>query len=231
LIRIYKAQEVKYEKAVSGQIGREVKTTLSDRMVSIEEKERQAEEILLKAQLRAKEILDTAEENANILLAQTAEKSQEMYDAVHKKAKEEGYAAGRKEAEKLIEESDKKAKEIIKEAYEIREKIISSMSSEILDLSFSIAEKVLNYELERNTKAFMSLINSAASKTEDDNAKILVSAEDYMNHQQVLSEDDRVEPDDSLKKGEIKVISKKGIVDASLDKQLEKAKIAAGERN
>lgn len=231
MIRIYKAQEVKYEKSVSGQIRHEAEKTLSDRMASIEEKERKAEEILLNAQIRAKEILDTAEENANILLAQTTEKSQEMYEAVYKKAKEEGFEAGRKEAAKLIEESEKKAREIVKDAYETREKIISSMSSEILDLSFSIAEKILNYELERNTKAFISLINNAASKTEDKNAKILVSSEDYIHHQQVLSEDDRLEPDDSLKKGEIKVISSKGVVDASIDKQLEKAKIVAGVRN
>ena len=95
MIRIYKAQEVKYEKAVSGQIGREVKTTLSDRMVSIEEKERQAEEILLKAQLRAKEILDTAEENANILLRRLP-RSQETYDAVTKGKRKARQQDGRK---------------------------------------------------------------------------------------------------------------------------------------
>lgn len=231
MIRIYKAQEVKYEKAVSESSGQEKKEKTSERLVTIEEKERKAEEILFNAQRRAREILDRAEENANILLEQTTVKSQEMYDAVYKKAKEEGFAAGRKEARKVLEDSELKAKEIIKEAYELREQIISSMSSEILDLSFSIAEKILSYELERNTKAYISLINNAASITEDDNAKIHVSPEEYMQHQTVLSQDDRIIPDDTLKKGEIKIISSKGIVDASIDKQLEQARIVAGVGN
>lgn len=231
MIRIYKAQEVKYEKAVSESSGQEKKEKTSEQLVTIEEKERKAEEILFNAQRRAREILDRAEENANILLEQTTVKSQEMYDSVYKKAKEEGFAAGRKEARKVLEDSELKAKEIIKEAYELREQIISSMSSEILDLSFSIAEKILSYELERNTKAYISLINNAASITEDDNAKIHVSPEEYMQHQTVLSQDDRIIPDDTLKKGEIKIISSKGIVDASIDKQLEQARIVAGVGN
>lgn len=191
---------------------------------AIREREQLAEELVNRAYLKEKKIIEEALEKAENILRDAEERSVEIFS----KAKEEGYKAGKKEADFLVKDAECKASEIVNEAELYKQNILNSMSHEIIDLSFDIAEKILCYEIDRSGNAFLSIINSAVNKVDDKNATVLINEDDYMNHYSVLSEDTRVEPDESLRKGEIRILSKKGIIDASIDKQLEKAKLVAG---
>lgn len=226
MVKVYKSREVIYpiEKNIVEAISMKAMNIAKEDHEMIKEKEKHAEEIVNKALSKEKKIIEEAKLKAEEILKEAKQKSMEIYS----KAKDDGYKAGVKEAGSLIKEAEDKAAGIIEDAKVEKQNILNSMSMEIIDLSFSIAEKILCYEIEKNENAFISIINCAANKVDDKEIVVLINEEDYMNHYAVLSEDRRVEPDDSLKKGDIKILSKKGIIEAGIGKQLEKAKLVAG---
>lgn len=109
-------------------------------------------------QRREEEILQSTRDEVEKLRQQALEQAAKEIDAFKEKAWEEGYAEGYKKGEQQAEELKSKAQETLEQARRERLQILAGAEPEIIQLAVSLAQKLLNYQLEFNEEIVLSLI-------------------------------------------------------------------------
>lgn len=163
------------------------------------------------------------------------------YNNGYQKGKEEGITAGKKEVlqrqkEVLEEISTTKnlLSQIVEGAQKEREKFLERNEEEILNLSISVAKKIIGEEIATNKKVIFSVIKSAVDKLKErDKITLRVNPADLETINQfkekVMYLQSKVSevkyfPDESVEKGGVIVETSYGVIDATIDAQIKELK-------
>ncbi|NLW24759.1 MAG: hypothetical protein GXY91_05905 [Clostridia bacterium] len=128
----------------------------------------------------------------------------------------------------------------MRKAHEEKEKILSGLEDEIVNLAVKIAEKVIKKELEANPQTFSNMVKSILDIIKDAKQVTLkVNEKDYSLVENSFDElktiiaqgELKIEIDNSLDSGDCLVISETGIIMAKIDSQLAKIRSALLEVN
>ncbi len=159
------------------------------------------------------------------------------YNNGYQKGKEEGIAAGKKEVmqdiKEILEEINNTKNllsQIVEEAQKERENFLERNEEEILELSISVAKKIIGEEIAINKKVIFSVIKSAVDKLKErDKITLRVNPADLETINQfkekVMYLQSKVSevkyfPDESVEKGGVIVETSYGVIDATVDAQI-----------
>lgn len=205
------------------------------------QKKQSAEEIINEANGEARRIIERAMEEAQVHLQEANQEFERIISdgmdqvlEIKDKAKNDGYLEGQKEgfdegrqvAQALIEE----ALTMKAEALEKYKKLLEDSESEIMNLIVEICSKVLNQKITED-EYIVGLIKMAIDKcTYTTDIVLRVSEDDYdyviMEKDKILAlcenvEDLNIKMDRSLTRGACIVESPSGIIDSSVQVQLD----------
>jgi flagellar assembly protein FliH len=124
----------------------------------LETAQEEVAKLLTDARGEAREIIDQAEAEA--------EKAREIaYAEGFENGHDDGFNAAVDEAEKafqqLFAEGQKEVDKVVADAYTERDKLLTEMEPKILRLALDISEKIVGYELEQDSEAFVALVTAA----------------------------------------------------------------------
>ncbi len=155
-------------------------------------------------------------------------RAQEEAISIKEIAAKEGHKLGIEAAKSDIQS----LKNAIEEFFQYKEEVYSELSNGILDIAVEISKKILNTELETNDEALMNIITNALStNVKGENRviiKVMPSDVDNVkdNIPEILSNIQFeakivVVPSDDIKLGGAIIETTNGIVDATIETQLE----------
>ena len=155
-------------------------------------------------------------------------RAQEEADMIKETAAKEGYKAGLAQAEDDINELRLKIAEFISAKKEVFEYI----APDILEISVDIARKIIKRELEQNPQIILESILDVMSNVSREESKITIKLnplqvdlvkEELPNYVSSMGVEARINvvADDLIEEGGCIINTSNGIVDASLDTQLE----------
>ncbi|BBI34440.1 flagellar assembly protein FliH [Cohnella abietis] len=207
--------------------------TLTDRIIS--DAEQTAQQILQQAQEAAAGIRAAAEQEAEAWWQSRREEDELFREEVNRQGYDEGYHIGVKQAEEDLkldwEARLHSAQAIVEKAYETKETLITEGESFLVELSCSIAEKIINRKLSEAPEMAMKLFEQALSRRKEQGVIVLcVSPAQFAFVQAAKDElivtldsqaDLQIVPDSSVKDGGCIVRSSFGSIDARVDTQLE----------
>jgi len=183
----------------------------------------------------AHNIITAAHRRAQALL----EKAHVDADEIEKRAHEDGMAVGRAEALAHIEEELREARETMKSlltsALSQRRTLIENAEKEILRLSYSVAERVLHAEIERNPDVVVNVARSAVKRlVERERVTVRVNPEDLermrAHREDMLALGDirevRVIGDPRVDRGGVLLETDGGTIDARISTQLQETRRA-----
>jgi flagellar assembly protein FliH len=113
-----------------------------------EELERERESVLEQARLEG-------EEQRRKILAQAQEEAAKLQE----QARQDGYAKGHREGEKAAQKIKGEAKKLLEEAHRQYEKVLTDAEPEIIRIAVSLAEKLLNTQLEVNEDLIVGIVS------------------------------------------------------------------------
>lgn len=154
-------------------VGGEKKEVLAD----LPEKNIQSEEeFLIPYKNQANEIIANAQAEAKKILEEVALNSQEIF----KQSQEEGYKAGYDAAQsQAFNDMTNQINSIdllAKSTFKVKKEIILSSEFEILQLSITIAEKIIKQQLEINPEIVLNIIRAAINELKDkEEVKIIIN--------------------------------------------------------
>ncbi len=203
----------------------------SEVLLSQEEVNKKAEDILEEAGLKAKEITDTAKMDALNIVDEAKKQAEKIKQNAYQEGFEAGSMAGKQQTEnelqKLNGEYEKKKAELDRQYKEKLDNIEPELVDVILDV-FSSVTKAVSVE---QKDMIMGLIDKVLSGTEASNNYIIkTSSEDAEflreNKENIIKNVDRdinieIVEDVSMKKNECLIDTDFGIYDCGLDIQLE----------
>jgi flagellar assembly protein FliH len=207
--------------------------TLKQRIIG--DAEQTAQNIILQAQAAASEIRAAAELEAESWWQSRREEDKTYLQELSRQGFDEGYRIGAAQAEEDIKlqwaDRLQEAQAIVERAYETKEKIISEGESFLVELSCSIAEKILNRKLAKSPEMSMKLFEKALARRKEQGVIVLCVSPSQFAHVQAAKDelivmlDSQAElqivPDSSIKEGGCIVRSAYGSIDARVDTQLE----------
>jgi len=201
----------------------------------IAEAERTAEEIVRQAKADAEEIRATAEKEAEAWWQSRREEDGATREEAHRQGFDEGYRDGEIQAgEQLAKQYEDKlleAQAIVKQAYETKERIITEGESFLVELSVSVAEKIVQQQLANAPEMSMKLFEKALARRKEQGVIVLCVAPPQFAFVQAAKDELalvldaqaelQIVPDASIKEGGCVVRSAFGSIDARVDTQLE----------
>lgn len=210
--------------------------TLKDRILSDAEDAAQA--MIAGAMEEAERIRAQAREDADSWWQARREEDDRYREEVARQGYEEGYGAGTEEAAKaLAQEWDgrmQEAQSVVTQAYAAKESVIAEAERFAVELSCSIAEKIVGQELTKAPKLALKLFGQALARRKEQGVIVLcVSPKQFAFVQAAKEEliaciDSQAElqivPDASVSEGGCIVRSAFGSIDARVDTQLEAIK-------
>jgi len=133
--------------------------------------EQQQFDIINSAKKQAEEILKKANEEASRIIDEANLKAQEMFQKSNEVGFQAGYKAGYNDA-KIQVQNDfinqiKSVEHVANSALSIKKEIISSSEKEILQLTISIAEKIIRQKLEFHPEILLNIVKSAINSLRD----------------------------------------------------------------
>ncbi|WP_170270076.1 FliH/SctL family protein [Heliorestis acidaminivorans] len=206
----------------------------------------EAEQILREAHQTVQELLQKAKEQTQIIMTQAKEEARGILQQAQNEAEglkslkaEEGYAEGyqdgyqaaieaaRNESDAMIAE----AQQEVEAARQARLIYMQDQEKDMVELAYGIAEKILQYEIERNDEVILRITEKALNKARDISQVIIkVNPEDYAVLQSYKSDlmslikglrSINIEKDESISRGGSIIDTAYGYVDARIDAQLE----------
>jgi flagellar assembly protein FliH len=207
--------------------------SLKDRIIA--DAEHTADQILEQAKREAAELRAAAEKDAEAWWQTRREEDAEVRESASREGHEEGYRNGALQAEdelkRQYEAHLEEAQAIVKQAYATKETIITEGESFLVELSCSIAEKIIQKKLSKAPEMAMKLYEKALSRRKEQGVIVLcVSPSQFAyveaaKDELLLALDAQAElqivPDASIKEGGCIVRSSFGSIDARVDTQLE----------
>lgn len=135
----------------------------------IAEAQQKAQQVILEANVQAGEIIEAANNQARDIL-----------EDANKHGFEEGYRLGYEsgytEINDKLSAQVKGIEKLSNAAFEIKQQVIASAEPEILELSVSIAEKIIREKLDLEPQIVLNIIRSAISALKDkEEVKILIN--------------------------------------------------------
>ncbi|MEN8906403.1 MAG: FliH/SctL family protein [Clostridiales bacterium] len=243
--RVFKVNEINfgspykidYEEKVEEKINKnsiELKNDKSSEEENDKENEENSEGILKNAKNNAKDIVSKANNDAKKIINKAKKDSEKIKKEVIDKSKKEGYEEGLlkgyEENKGIIEESEK----IKNDIENIYENTVRGMEGEIINLVFNITEKVLGYEMEKNPKYIMKIIEKTLNQTNNlEDLVIKVSEDDYdyikENEKDLYKEVEGINEinivkDLNLKKGDCFIETEYGVIENSIKEKIKKIK-------
>jgi len=106
-----------------------------------------------------KAILQQARREAEEQRRQLLAKAQEEAAKLQEQAKKEGYSRGYAEGEKAVKKLKKEAQKVLEQARQQHEEILAGAEPEIMQIAVSLAEKLLNYQLEVDEDLILSIVS------------------------------------------------------------------------
>ncbi|KIL35287.1 flagellar biosynthesis protein [Cohnella kolymensis] len=201
----------------------------------LQDAEQAAYEIMRQAQAEAAEMRAAAEREIEAWWLQRREQDERHLEEAQRSGFEEGYRIGTAQAEQDLtlqwDNRIKEAEEIIEQAYAAKESVISEAETFVVDLSCSIAEKIVGNELQAAPATAISMYMRALSRRKEQGAIVLCVSPSQFAYVQaakdelILALDSQAElqivPDSTIKEGGCIVRSAFGSIDARIDTQLE----------
>lgn len=224
-----KIKEETDEEKIS-KIKEELKKTqeeLEIKKVELESVKIQSEEIKFKTQEEIKNILSDADKQANEI-RESAQKN--GYDEGFEKGYYDGLAKSKSEVEQKFSSLITNLQSIVNSALEEKNKIINSTEDEVIDLSVSIAKKIINNEIKTNKNSIINIVKEAIKKLEDkekitiythpSDLELIKSHRDEFKELIDIIDALHILPDELLEPGECRLESKSEIIDTDINYQL-----------
>jgi flagellar assembly protein FliH len=207
--------------------------SLKDRIIA--DAEQTARQILEQAKADAAEVRVNAEQEIEEWWRLRREEDAQHREESNRQGHDEGYSAGSAQAEedlgRLWESRLHEAQSIVEQAYIAKEAVIMEGESFLVELSCSIAEKILDRKLAKSPEMAMKLFEKALSRRREQGVIVLCVAPSQFAYMQaakdelIVSLDAQAElqivPDSSVKVGGCIIRSAFGSIDARIDTQLE----------
>lgn len=138
-----------------------------------------------KAVVQEKEI--SKEEIMAQYIKEAEEQAKLQYEAEMKKAYEEGILKAQVEANNIVEQAKIEYENILNEVIKLKEETIAEYKKEIkdneeqiVDLALDIAEKIINYEVNRTDEYIVSIVEDAVNRVANKKDVIVkLSTQDY----------------------------------------------------
>ncbi|WP_256761374.1 FliH/SctL family protein [Cohnella sp. WQ 127256] len=200
----------------------------------IADAEHTAQQILLQAQEAASEIRVAAQQEIETWWQSRREEDQLHREQSNREGYDEGFRVGAEQAEEELthqwEARLKEAHSIVEQAYVTKEAIITDGESFLVELSCSIAEKIVNRKLSKAPEMSMKLYAKALERRTEQGVIVLCVAPSQFAYVQaardelIVALDAQAElqivPDSTIKDGGCIVRSAFGSIDARVDTQL-----------
>lgn len=197
-----------------------------------------AEEQVRNASQEAENIVESAKTEAEEWWRQRREQDEHLAEAVKAEAYQQGYQEGLSQAEHDMErklaEMMEEARNVLQEAYRARDVIIQEAEPFLVELSCSIAEKIVDKQLTVEPQFAMDLIRkNLARKREQGLISLCVSPSQFAfvnaaREELTLAVDSQAElqilPDSTVKDHGCVIRSSFGSIDARIDTQLTEIK-------
>ena len=148
----------------------------------------------------------------------------------------EGVAAARKEAEAQMQPALEQLAHAIRELAECRRRVREEATSELVQLSVAIAARILHREITIDPDAVQGLIKAAFDKVQArENVRVFVHPAHeavIRRHVELAGTASKVEivSDAALNRGEIRLETSRGELDASIDTQLREVERGLADR-
>lgn len=207
-------------------------------------------EVQESVETEVEEPIKSKEEIIAEYMAEAKKKADAEYAEIVNRAREEGVMAAQAEAENIIKKAQEDYQSVLDEIVRLKEEAIleyknemSSLEKDVLDLAFSITEKIINYEVNRSDEYVLGIVKDALDKVLNKKDVILkLSTADYytiLSNKKYLVANVKgfgeieIVQDESMEPGSCIVDTPLGVIDGSLqirmdNIQKEVAKILAG---
>ncbi|TJY43190.1 flagellar assembly protein FliH [Cohnella pontilimi] len=207
--------------------------SLKERILS--DAERTAQEILRQAREAAAEIKAAAEAEAEAWWQTKRGQDASLEEEARRRGYEDGYHAGVRQAEEDVRqewsEQMREARVTVEQAYAAKERVIAEAETFLVELSCSIAEKLISRELtEQSPELAVSLFAKALSRRKEQGVITLCvspsqfafvqAAKDELSLALDSQADLQIVPDAGIGEGGCIVRSAFGSIDARIDTQL-----------
>lgn len=207
--------------------------TLKERI--LDDAEKTAHEILLQAQAAAAEVIEASRQEAETWWQSRREEDVQYREEVQRQGYDEGYQVGAAQAEEDLNRQWAaqlgEAQSVVEHAYATKETIITEGETFVVELSVSIAEKIISKKLAKAPEMAMKLFEKALSRRNEQGVIILCVSPLQLAYVQAAKDelitvlDSQAElqivPDSTIKEGSCIVRSTFGSIDARVDTQLE----------
>lgn len=200
----------------------------------LKDAERTAKDIVRQAQEEADGIRAAAEKEANAWWDARRAEDESLKEEARQAGYDDGYRAGAEQAEKDLREQWEarmaEAEEIVRQAYITKEKIIAEAETFVVDLSCSIAGKIVSEHLKKAPKQAIRLFASALARRKERGVitlcvspaqfEFVMAAKDELAMSLDSQAELQIVPDASVGEGGCIVRSSLGSIDARIDTQL-----------
>lgn len=196
----------------------------------------------------SRQLIGEAEAKARNMLMAAASEAERMkkeawdtafkkgYNEGMKKGLEDGLKSGTEKGYKDTEDIRKKADDVLKEAHRISREYIEGRKEEIINLSMTIAEKVIGYQADTNDSIIINIAkNALAGSVIREQVVIRVNPMDYAlldcRRDEIIkmAGEDKIISiirDDDIGRGGCRLDTGASFVDAAVDVQLQKIREA-----
>ena len=197
-----------------------------------------AEERVREATIESNRLLEEAEQQIDVWWLQKRDEDQAIVEAARQDGQQRGYAEGleqvKQELQQQWEGKLQEASLLLKSAYEMKEQIIQEAEPFLVELSCSIAEKIIGKQLSDTKELTIQLISKSLSRRREQGVITLCVAPSQLSFVQAAREelqlviDSQAElqilPDSQILDHGCVIRSAFGSIDARIDTQLEEIK-------
>lgn len=244
--RVYKWDEIvlgkeKIVKLKSGKITKpgvskaskgkdEHQLNIKDPQTIIDKAKARADAIIKAAEIECDEIISKTQAEQQIIVSEAYGESNKILENARKKGYEQGVLEGREAGLKTVDNLIGEIKQIKQDVLSEKKIIAKELEGQIVELIISCIKKIINYELKKDHKLLLNLVENGIEKcTYTDSLIVRVGENDY---ETVNSSKDKiyimtegidnieVKKDPALETGSIIIETVSGTVDASLQTQI-----------
>jgi flagellar assembly protein FliH len=188
--------------------------------------------------LQINSICNVPQENMPQYVQDAKKSIDEYYQTEMQRAYEEGLKKAEQEAMNMIEEAKAERERILEEVISLKEGLkaeyqeeLKNTEKELLDLSLNIAEKIINYEVEKSDNYVLGIVKDALDKVMSKKDVIVkLSTADYytvlsnkkylMANVKGFGEVDLVQ-DESMEPGSLIIDTPLGVIDGSIQVRMD----------
>jgi flagellar assembly protein FliH len=190
------------------------------------------DELITTAQDEVSMLLEDARAEVQTKLREAQLQSEEIRHKAYETGLNEGYERAGAETADILRKAQEEADSVLAKAEAERQRIIDETQPKMYRLALDIAEKILKYELEANSEAYMGILTAAMNRVKTEGQVTLrVNTAEYLRFFNGRSRfklrteegtvDAEVITDPSVEPGGVLIETDSGVVDASVAAQLE----------